>query len=188
VEAGDLIAGLATSAWTQLHNFFQYRSSAEAIRRAQELDPEFALAYWGEAMTYNHPVWQEQDLAGAREVAFVGGLAAARAGSAAEADLTYEPQAVARSAVLEAQMAALLAQAEGDTEDATAYARQAAAHEEQMPFMFGPPFVDKPSYELLGEVLLAAGRKREAEEAYRAALARAPGRQMSVEGLAQAVR
>lgn len=142
-------------------------------------------------------------------VAFIHGLAAARRGSAddvrealavirearagterlaAEADLTYEPQAIGRSAVLEAQMSALLAQLDGDVDAAVAHAREAASLEEQMPFMFGPPFVDKPSHELLGEILLAAGRNDEAVDAYRAALARTPGRTMSLEGLTAAQR
>ena len=49
-----------------LHSF-EYEPSAEAFRRAQELDPEFALAYWGEAMTYNHPFWRQKDVAAAHE-------------------------------------------------------------------------------------------------------------------------
>ena len=105
---------------------------------------------------------------------------------AADSDRTFELEATARSAVLESQMEALLAQAEGRTDDAIAHARAAAEREERMPFMFGPPFVDKPSHELLGEILLAAGRADEAVEAYRVALSRAPGRVMSVEGLARA--
>ena len=36
---------------------------------AQKADPAFALAYWGEAMSYNHPLWAQQDLAAARRVA-----------------------------------------------------------------------------------------------------------------------
>lgn len=43
-----------------LHSF-EFGYAAEAFRRAQEIDPNFALAYWGEAMTYNHPLWREQD-------------------------------------------------------------------------------------------------------------------------------
>ena len=50
-----------------LHNF-EYSSAAEAFRAAQAADPGFALAYWGEAMTYNHPLWAEQDSAAARAV------------------------------------------------------------------------------------------------------------------------
>ncbi|MEM7550189.1 MAG: hypothetical protein AAF363_10955 [Bacteroidota bacterium] len=43
-----------------LHSFM-YGESAESFQQAQELDPDFALAYWGEAMTYNHPLWSEQN-------------------------------------------------------------------------------------------------------------------------------
>ncbi|WP_395622961.1 hypothetical protein [Sphingomonas daechungensis] len=50
-----------------LHNF-EYSSAAEAFRAAQAADPDFVLAYWGEAMTYNHPLWAEQDAAAARAV------------------------------------------------------------------------------------------------------------------------
>jgi len=42
-----------------LHNF-EYEDSARAFQRAQEADPGFALAYWGEAMTHNHPIWMQQ--------------------------------------------------------------------------------------------------------------------------------
>jgi tetratricopeptide (TPR) repeat protein len=58
----DFLYGLA-----QLHNF-QYPDAAAAFQRAQQADPTFALAYWGEAMTYNHPVWMQQDAAKARAV------------------------------------------------------------------------------------------------------------------------
>lgn len=49
-----------------LHSF-EYGFAAEAFRKAQEIDPEFALAYWGEAMTYTHPVWNEKDRGAALE-------------------------------------------------------------------------------------------------------------------------
>ncbi|MDQ6885688.1 MAG: hypothetical protein M3068_00200 [Gemmatimonadota bacterium] len=47
---------------------FEYLSAADAFREAQRLDPSFVLAYWGEAMSYNHPVWFQQDSAAARAV------------------------------------------------------------------------------------------------------------------------
>ena len=50
-----------------LHNF-EYDSAADAFRGAQAADPAFAMAYWGEAMTHNHPLWMEQDRDAAREV------------------------------------------------------------------------------------------------------------------------
>ncbi len=43
-----------------LHSF-EYDDAREAFRKAQRIDPDFAIAYWGEAMTYNHPVWFSQD-------------------------------------------------------------------------------------------------------------------------------
>ena len=50
-----------------LHSF-EYGPAAEAFREAQAADPDFALAYWGEAMTYNHPLWRQQDRDQARAV------------------------------------------------------------------------------------------------------------------------
>ncbi len=43
-----------------LHSFW-YEEAADAFRRAQEIDPDFALAYWGEALTHDHPLWGQQD-------------------------------------------------------------------------------------------------------------------------------
>ena len=38
-----------------LHSF-GLEDAALEFRQAQELDPDFAMAYWGEAMSYNHPL------------------------------------------------------------------------------------------------------------------------------------
>jgi tetratricopeptide (TPR) repeat protein len=62
-----------------LHSF-EYEDARNSFLRAQETDPDFALAYWGEAMTFNHPLWFQQDREGALEVlARFGATAAARA-------------------------------------------------------------------------------------------------------------
>jgi tetratricopeptide (TPR) repeat protein len=50
-----------------LYNF-EFDTAAEVFRQAQKADPDFALAYWGEAMSFNHPLWAQQDLAAARKV------------------------------------------------------------------------------------------------------------------------
>lgn len=50
-----------------LHNFW-FDEAADEFRKAQSIDPDFAMAYWGEAMSYNHPLWAEQDIAAARAV------------------------------------------------------------------------------------------------------------------------
>jgi hypothetical protein len=49
-----------------LHSF-EYADAAEAFREAQRLDSAFAMAYWGEALTYDHPLWGEHDSTAARE-------------------------------------------------------------------------------------------------------------------------
>ena len=64
--------------------------------------------------------------------------------------------------------------------------RAAALLEEKLPFEFGPPFIEKPSYELLGEALLAANDPKEARAAFEKALARTPGRTASLVGLMNA--
>src|SRR5690242_11945018 len=48
-----------------LHSF-EYTAAAAAFREAERNDPAFVMAYWGEAMTYTHPVWDQQDLDSAR--------------------------------------------------------------------------------------------------------------------------
>ncbi len=49
-----------------LHNF-QFDEAAVAFKEAQAADAQFAMAYWGEAMSHNHPLWAQQDLAKAKE-------------------------------------------------------------------------------------------------------------------------
>ena len=50
---------------TALHSF-EFEHAGEAFREAQAIDPGFALAYWGEALSYNHPLWSGQDRLAAR--------------------------------------------------------------------------------------------------------------------------
>ncbi len=65
-----------------LHSF-EYERAAVAFRAAEQLDSSFALAFWGEAMTYTHPVWNQQDREAARAaLARLGPTPAARAAKA----------------------------------------------------------------------------------------------------------
>lgn len=50
-----------------LHSFW-YEEAESSFKAARTLEPSFAMAYWGEAMTHNHPIWMEQDRDAARAV------------------------------------------------------------------------------------------------------------------------
>lgn len=59
---------------------FEYLKAATAFQRAQAAEPGFVMAYWGEAMTHNHPIWNERNADAARAVlAKLGATPEARA-------------------------------------------------------------------------------------------------------------
>jgi tetratricopeptide (TPR) repeat protein len=73
----DFIRGVA---W--LHSF-GYEEAIDAFRAAQKIDPQFAMAYWGEAMAFNQPLWFHEDVAaGQAALAKLGPTPAARAAKA----------------------------------------------------------------------------------------------------------
>lgn len=82
-----------------------------------------------------------------------------------------------------AQGEAILALSNGKVDEGLSLLRAAAEAESALPVVFGPPAMAKPSWELLGERLLAMGRKAEAAEAFENSLAFAPGRLLSLNGL-----
>lgn len=45
---------------------FEFDEAGDDFRLAQKIDPDFALAYWGEALSVNHPLWARQDTEAAR--------------------------------------------------------------------------------------------------------------------------
>ena len=50
-----------------LHSFGWKQAIAE-FKLAQKAEPDFALAYWGETLCYNHPLTGEQDAKNPREI------------------------------------------------------------------------------------------------------------------------
>jgi len=50
-----------------MHNF-HYGQAADVFKQAQQRDPGDVMSFWGEAMSYTHPVWNEQDTSAARAV------------------------------------------------------------------------------------------------------------------------
>ncbi len=45
----------------KLLHHFEYEQAIKEFQMAQLLDPACVMAFWGEAMCYNHPVWFQQD-------------------------------------------------------------------------------------------------------------------------------
>lgn len=72
-----------------LHSF-EYEDAREAFQEAQQAAPGFAMAYWGEAMSYNHPLWAqtapEQARAALERLAPTPAERLAKAGSDKERD------------------------------------------------------------------------------------------------------
>lgn len=74
VKLGEIDFPTSGSAEAQKHflegvlwlHSFEYDKALKAFVAARTIDSGFAMAYWGEAMTYNHPIWMERDAAGAR--------------------------------------------------------------------------------------------------------------------------
>ena len=97
-----------------------------------------------------------------------------------------DPSNRQRAEILVRQIEALELIREGKKDEGIARLRKEAETEGTMALEFGPPFVEKPTFELLGDELLALGRNAEAEQAYQSALARAPGRTRSLQGLLRA--
>ena len=75
-----------------------------------------------------------------------------------------------------------------DYEAAIKFAKQATLVEEKLPSPSGPPRILKPTYELLGEVYLKAGKPKKAKEQFNISLTRHPNRLRSLVGLARSAK
>src|SRR5258705_324825 len=56
ISCSPAVAAKFERALALLHNFW-YGRALEGFQQVSNLDPECAIAYWGAAMTYNHPFW-----------------------------------------------------------------------------------------------------------------------------------
>ncbi len=88
--------------------------------------------------------------------------------------------------VMHKELAALIAQSKGQADQAIAVLKDAAAIEESMRPPNGAADPIKPSHELLGEVLLQAGKPKEAVDAFETSLLRMPNRARSLMGAIKA--
>jgi tetratricopeptide (TPR) repeat protein len=88
--------------------------------------------------------------------------------------------------IQELQLQAVIQSAEGHADQALVTAQQAVDAGEELPYAFGPPTPEKPSCELLGELLLKENKSIPARAAFQASLERAPQRTESLLGLERA--
>ena len=74
-----------TKGLLQLHNF-EYEDARENFLRAQNIDPDFVMAYWGEALTYEHHLWHRRVTESSRAALAKLGTTAAEQISKAKTD------------------------------------------------------------------------------------------------------
>lgn len=61
-NSGDVAAQTAFLKGVASLHSFEFDPARIAFEEAQKIDPNFALAYWGQAMSENHPLWAQQDM------------------------------------------------------------------------------------------------------------------------------
>lgn len=113
-----------------------------------------------------------------------------RQAAIAAADKSHDTQperieALKRLNALELELRGSLQSAAGKHDEAIALLRQATRVEDGMAYAFGPPEIDKPSHELLGEELLLAKRPADARMEFQKALQATPLRPLALRGLAR---
>jgi tetratricopeptide (TPR) repeat protein len=224
VSQNEIAAGADRASWTPTHytywlgyGYLQQGRYGEALRHLELVHHNMAMGHGNvpallvemcgdyivttEQWDSSCLGWNDVDLSGMRTRdkalgAFLQGFSALKRGDRARAgrqlttievlDRGRGPRGDPVPYILELELRGFLAQADGKVSDAVTSLRQAAGLEDAMPFEFGPPVTVKPSHELLGEVLLQAGRPREAEGEFTRALRLAPKRARSLIGLARA--
>jgi len=194
---------LHSLAWLQ-YAYLQQHRPADARRLIDEVAPKEGEGprerHTRESMQARYAIesgdWGAFDFAGAHEPAamFARGMRAVAANDAAEAERAAKDLAEAgrgrgelearAAATMEQELRASMAMARGDAAGALRLAAQAAQTEETLGVPSGPPDTFKPAHELYGELLLRAGKKKEAAEQFRIELTRTPNRAASLAGLA----
>ena len=94
--------------------------------------------------------------------------------------------AVNRLKVLKYELEALSSLLNEDIASTENWLKMAIETEEETKYIFGPPRIVKPSFEMYGEWLLTQGRNQEAQVQFEKVLERAPKRRIALEGLEKA--
>ena len=108
--------------------------------------------------------------------------------SSAGAQIDLTQQRVDQAHVMEMELRALLSMREKDNTAAEQWLKGATALEDKVSFVYGPPFIAKPSHEMYGEFLLTQNRPDEAKTHFEATLKRAPRRVLALKGILEIAR
>ena len=84
------------------------------------------------------------------------------------------------------ELKAVRALLDDDIELAEQWMQEATHLEATTTYMYGPPNIVKPSFEMYGEWLLEQGRKKEAVQQFEKVLDRAPKRLLATRGMEDA--
>jgi len=85
--------------------------------------------------------------------------------------------------VLECELKSFMAMLNNNEKLAEKWMKEAIKLEGDTKYIYGPPNIVKPSFELYGEWLLSKGREEEAKEQFDIVMERSPKRRLSVKGL-----
>jgi tetratricopeptide (TPR) repeat protein len=124
-------------------------------------------------------------IAGSSDAEAIIEVLRARSGSAAQQATSYGGPPTTTS-IRQFEVEALLEASRGKFDDAIAIIRKATALEDELGPPSGPPALIKPSHELAGEILLKAGKAKEAAEMFSQSLLKQPNRARSLLGAARA--
>ncbi len=189
MEAGNDSQTLGSGTNRRVGKYYERMAGASVFERER----------WELAATLKEPPgWEPKNYAQA-VLTFVRGFAAAMLGRADAdrhlADLNaIRSQGFAKNYfkrperldIWDLEIQAAIRVSNKDYEEAIALMKKATAIEEKLPAPSGPPRLIKPTYELFGEILLRAGKSKEAAQQFATSFLRHPNRARSLLGAARA--
>jgi tetratricopeptide (TPR) repeat protein len=189
MEAGNDSQTVGSGANRRVGKYYERMAGASVFERER----------WELAATLKEPPgWEPKSYAHA-SLTFVRGFAAARLGQPEANQHLAHLKAIRsqgfaknyfkrpeRLDIWDLEIQAAIRVSNKEYEEAIALMKKATAIEEKLPAPSGPPRLIKPTYELFGEILLRAGKSKEAGQQFATSLLRHPNRARSLLGAARA--
>ena len=189
MEAGSDSQTLGSGTHRRVGRYYERMAGASVVERER----------WELAATLKEPPgWEPKSYAQA-VLTFVRGFAAARLGLPEANQHLANLKAIRskgfaknyfkrpeRLDIWDLEIQAVIRVSNKDYEEAIALMKKATTIEKKLPAPSGPPRLIKPTYELFGEILLRAGKSKEAGQQFATSLLRHPNRARSLLGAARA--